>query len=121
METILFLAHTESSGALGKPALETLGAAVELSQTLGAPLVAGLFGADVQGGADSVATCGAQQFLAVQGADFENARYATDAAACEALVRTSGATIVIAANTSRNARVMAGVAPASRRIYRHPR
>ena len=110
METILFLAHTEAGGSLGKVALETLGAAVELSQSLGAKLIAGLYGPDVQPAADSVATCGAQQFFAVQGPDFENARYATDAAACEALVRASAATIVIAANTSRNARVMAGVA-----------
>ena len=110
METILFLAHTEANGGLGKAAMEALGAAAELSQTLGAQLVAGLYGAEVQAAADSIATCGAQQFLAMQGAEFENARYATDAAACEALVRASAATIVIAAGTSRNARVMAGVA-----------
>jgi electron transfer flavoprotein alpha subunit len=110
METILFLAHTESGGSLGKPALEALGAAVGLSQTLGAPLAAGFYGVDVQGAADSVATCGAKRFLVVQGPDFEPARYATDAAACEALVRASAATIVIAAGTSRNSRVLAGVA-----------
>jgi len=110
METILFLAHTEAGGALGKPALEALGAAAELSQTLGATLVAGLYGADVQCAAHSIATCGATRFLAVQGAELEYPRYATDAAACEALVRASEATIVIAANTSRNSRVMAGVA-----------
>lgn len=110
VETILFLAHAEATGSLSKLSFETLGAAVELSKTLDAKLIAGLYGADVQGAADSIANCGAQHFLVVQGAEFEQSRYATDAAACEALVRSSGATIVIAANTSRNSRVMAGVA-----------
>ncbi len=110
METILFLAHTESGGSLGKPALEALGTAVELSRSLAAKLIAGLYGADVQSAADAIANCGAQRFLAVQGTEFEHPRYATDAAACEALARSSAATIVITANTSRNSRVMAGVA-----------
>jgi len=110
METILFLAHTEGGGTLGKAALEALGAAVELSKSLAAPLIAGVYGADVQAAADSIASCGAHRVVAVQGPEFENARYATDAAAGEALVRASGATIVVTANTSRNARMMAGVA-----------
>ena len=110
MGTILFLAHSEATGSLSKAAFEVLGAAVELGKNLNADLVAGLYGTDVQCAADSMASCGAQRFFAVQGAEFEQARYATDAAACEALLRASGATIVIAAGTSRNTRVMAGVA-----------
>jgi electron transfer flavoprotein alpha subunit len=110
METILFLAHTECDGTLAKPTLEVLGSAVDLKQSLGASLVIGLYGAEVQSATNSLANSGAQKFLAVQGDTFSTARYATDAAACEALMRASAATIVIAAGTSRNARVMAGVA-----------
>ncbi len=110
METILFLAHTEADGTLAKPALEALGAATDLNKQLCGTLAVGLYGAEAQAAANAVGTCGAQQFLSVSGEDFAQPRYATDAAACEALIRASGATIVIAAGTSRNARVMAGVA-----------
>ncbi len=40
MDTILFLAQTEEDGTLAKPALEALGAAVDLNQALGGTLVA---------------------------------------------------------------------------------
>ena len=110
METILFLSPAESDGTLGNASLEALSTAVELARGAAGPLIVGLFGAQVQPAANSVATCGAQRFLSVQGKAFAQARYATDAAACEALLRASGATIVIAAGTSRTARVMAGVA-----------
>ncbi len=110
METILFLAHTEADGTLAKAALEALGSAIDLSKQLGGTLAVGLYGASVETAAHALGTCGAQRYLGVSGEDFSQARYATDAAACEALVRASAATIVIAAGTSRNARVMAGVA-----------
>ena len=109
MDTILFLAHTEPGGMLGRPTLEALTAAVDLNKSLNGTLLAGLYGAQVQPAADAIATCGAQRVLAVTGQDFASARYATDAAACEALIRASQATIVIAATTSRSSRVMAGV------------
>ena len=110
MENILFLAHTEADGTLSKIALEALGAAVELQLALDGTLAAALYGAQIQPATDSISACGAQRFLAVSGEDFASARHATDAAACEALVRASGATIVIAAASSRNARVMGAVA-----------
>jgi len=110
MDTILFLAHTEADGTLAKPALEALGAAVDLKQSLGAALIVGLYGAQAQPAANSLANCGADKFLAIQGEAFAPARYASDAAACEALARASAATIILAAETSRSARVMAGVA-----------
>ena len=109
MDTILFLAQTEEDGTLGKPALEALGAAVELNKALSGTLVAALYGAKAQPAADAIANCGATRFLAVAGEDFATARYATDAAACEALTRASQATIIITAATSRSSRVMAGV------------
>ncbi len=110
MERILFLAHTEADGTLSNTSLESLTAAVELKQTLGAEFIAGLYGAGVEQAVNAIASCGAQRFLAVSGDAFAFARYATDAAACEALVRASEPTIVIAASTSRNTRVLAGVA-----------
>ena len=110
MDNILFLAHTEADGTLNKAALEALSSAVELKQALNGTLDVALYGAQIQPAANSIAACGATRFLAVSGEAFGTARFATDAAACEALVRASGATIVIAAATSRNARVMAAVA-----------
>jgi electron transfer flavoprotein alpha subunit len=109
MESILFLAPTEADGTLSKAALETLGAATELSAALNAPLTVGLFGAEIQPAANSIAGC-AVKFLGVAGADFAQSRYATDAAAAEALCRAANATIVAVPAGSRTARVMAGVA-----------
>ncbi len=111
MESILFLAHTETDGTLGKPALEALGAAKALSTALaGSNLAAGLFGATTQPGSDQIAACGAKKILGATGADFAQPRYATDAAAADALCRAAQATIVIAPATSRLNRVLAGVA-----------
>ena len=112
METILFLTHTEADGSLPKAAMEVLAAAVALRRELpGAHLAVGLVtGLDAQAAADSIAGCGAVRFLAVAGEDFTVARYATDAAAAEALARASGATLVLAPGTSRWARCLAGVA-----------
>ncbi len=109
MESILFLAPTEPDGTLSKTALETLGAATELSSALGAPLAVGLYGADVQSAANAIASCTAK-FFGVAGADFAQPRYATDAAAAEALARAANATLVIVPAGSRTSRIMAGVA-----------
>lgn len=110
METILFLSHTEADGSLSKPALEALGAAVELSIDLGAGFAVGLFGADVQKAADSIANCNAVRMLGVAGPEFAQPRYSTDAAAAEMLCRASQASIVVTPGTSRMSRIMAGVA-----------
>jgi len=108
METILFLAHTEPGGGLGKSALEALGAVRALAA--GGRLTVGLAGADVAPAARQIAACGAERFLAVEGEAFGQSRYATDAAAAEALCRASGATLVIAPATSRWSRSLPGVA-----------
>ena len=110
METLLVLAHVQDDGALSAADLETLGAAVGLAGALGAPLTVGLMGKAAQAAADSIATCGAQAFLAVEGENFATARYATDVAAVEALARKSGATLVLAPATSRFARALPGAA-----------
>jgi electron transfer flavoprotein alpha subunit len=111
METILVLAHTEQDGSILKPAFEAIGAARSLGGALsGASFAVGLIGPKVEAGANSLAGCGAQRFLGVVGDEFACSRYATDAAAAEALCRASGATLVIGAGTSRLARCLPGVA-----------
>ena len=111
METILFLAHTETDGSVAKPALEALGAAASLGESLpGSKLMVGLVGETIQLAADRIATCGATRFLGVAGAAFASSRYATDAAAAEALAKAAQATLVLAPATSRWHRALPGVA-----------
>jgi electron transfer flavoprotein alpha subunit len=105
VESILLLAHTEPDGTLAKAALEALGAAL----ALGGELNIGLVGRQVQPAADQVAAAGAR-LLAVAGDQYAEPRYATDAAAAEALCRASGAALVLAPSTSRWARSLPGVA-----------
>jgi electron transfer flavoprotein alpha subunit len=108
--SVLYLAHLEPEGSLGKPALEALLVAKQVAGSLGAPLVAGLVGPDVEAAATQIGSCGASRVLAVSGPEFGESRYTTDAAAVEAICRAAGAQIVIAAGTSRWMRVLAGVA-----------
>jgi electron transfer flavoprotein alpha subunit len=109
MESILVLTHADETGAsLTRHSLEAVTAGQELAAKLGANLAIGM----VAGAADSQILskglpCAA---LAVAGEAFAQPRYATDAAACESLVRAAQATIVIAPHSSRFARIMAGVA-----------
>jgi electron transfer flavoprotein alpha subunit len=111
MDTILFLAHTEADGSLGKPALEALGTAKSLNAALpGSTLIVGLVGESAQAAANQIAGCGAAKFVGVSGPDFSASRYATDAAAAEALCKAAQATFVIAAGTSRFLRCLPGVA-----------
>ena len=95
MTKILFLSHTEENGQLTAAALEALGAASEMSEKLGGELVVGLFGGSV----DTAQVGG--KTLTVSGDTFAASRYATDAAAAEALVKAAEATIVVAPGTSR--------------------
>jgi electron transfer flavoprotein alpha subunit len=109
MESILVLTHAEASGsALTKTSLEAVTAGQHLAARLGAPLAVGIVGASAAA-AGSVASAGAR-ILCVCGQDFALPRYASDAAACEALCRATQPTIVLAAAGSRFARVAAGVA-----------
>ncbi len=111
METILLLANAETDGPLAKPAHEALGAAKALAAALpGSKLAVGLVGQAVQPAANQVATCGAQSFLGVEGADFAASRYATDAAAAEAIAKAAQASLILAPATSRWNRVLPGVA-----------
>ena len=110
MEKILVLVHVdELGGALPKIAMETLATGEELTKALGSTLTIGIVGADVEAAANSIADCGAK-ILGVVGREFAHSRYASDAAALEAICRAADPTIVLACGTSRFARVMAGVA-----------
>src|SRR4051812_8418519 len=106
VEPILLLAHAEADGSLARPALEALAAAL----AVGGEISIGLVGATVQSAADQIASCGAARFLSVTGEAFAIPRYATDAAAAEALCRAAAAAVVIAPATSRWARALPGVA-----------
>ncbi len=111
METILLLAHTETDGSLAKSAREALHAAATLHKSLaGSKLLIGLVGKNVRAAANSIAACPATKYFGVTGADFSQARYATDAAAAEAICKAAQATLVVAPATSRWARVLPGVA-----------
>jgi electron transfer flavoprotein alpha subunit len=110
MEKILVLTHVDESGAaLTAASLECVAAAVEFASALGAALVIGIVGAQTEAAANQVAGAGAQ-VLTVSGEAFAQCRYASDAAACEALCRAAEATLVFAPASSRFARVIPGVA-----------
>ena len=108
--TVLVLAHTEEDGSLARPALETLGAARTAAERLGGPFAVGLVGASVNGAAAQIGSGGASRVLAVAGEAFSQPRYASDAAAAEAIARASGAEIIMAPGTARWMRVLAGTA-----------
>ena len=110
MESILVLTHADETGsALSKASLEAVTAGKELAARMGAALIVGIVAKDAAGAASAVAGAGAR-LLAVSGEAFAQPRYATDAAACEALCRAANASIILAPQSSRFARVMAGVA-----------
>ena len=110
MDTILFLAHTEQDGQLPRAALEALGAARQLAVATKGQLVLGLFGAATAPAAAQLGGSGAVKVLAVTSPDLAQARYASDAAAAEALAKAAAPSIVVAPATSRLARVLPGVA-----------
>jgi len=110
METILFVTHTEADGRVPRAALEALAAARELALARKAELVVGVFGAVTANASAQVAGASAARWLAITSPDLSEARYASDAAAVEALARAAAATLVVAPATSRLSRVVPGVA-----------
>jgi electron transfer flavoprotein alpha subunit len=110
MESILILTYADETGsALTKASLEAVTAGMELAGRLGASLTIGIVAVDPAAAAVALASTGAR-LLAVCGEAFSQARYATDAAACEALCRAAGASIVLAPGSARFTRVAASVA-----------
>jgi electron transfer flavoprotein alpha subunit len=108
MESILVLTHADETGSvLTKASLEAVTAGLDLAARLGTQLAIGIVSADA---AQLSKALPSARLLAVSGEAFAQPRYATDAAACEALCRAAAATIVLAPASSRFARVAAGVA-----------
>jgi len=109
-QNILFLAHVDESGtALPRVAYETLGMALDMASQIGGTLTVGLVGENVQDVADSLVATGAR-ILGVSGREFVYPRYASDAAAVQAICELVAAEVVIVPGTSRFLRVVAGVA-----------
>ncbi|MDR3741992.1 MAG: hypothetical protein P4L40_23475 [Terracidiphilus sp.] len=109
MEPILVLTHADESGAtLTRASLEAVAAGQALAQRFSAPLILGVVAAD-PAAANALASTGAR-ILAVTGPDFAQPRYASDAAAVEALCRTAAPSVVLTPGSSRFARIAAGVA-----------
>jgi electron transfer flavoprotein alpha subunit len=110
MESILVLTHADETGTtLTKASLEAVTAGKELAARLSAELTIGIVAKHATHAAAHMAHAGAK-LLAVQGEPYAQARFASDAAACEALWRAAQAAIVLAPHSSRFARVMAAVA-----------
>jgi electron transfer flavoprotein alpha subunit len=110
METILFVAHPEADTSVSSSTLEALTAAQNLAKESGGTLVVGLIGSEIETARKQLGGSGAARFLAVIDPALAQSRYATDAAAAEALCRAAEATMVIAPATARWNRVLAGVA-----------
>jgi len=109
-ESILVLTHADETGStLTKGSLEVVYAGKELAGRFCAQLTIGILAVDADAAAKSLAGSGAR-ILGVSGEVFAQARYASDAAACEALCNAAQATIVLVPQSSRMARVAAGVA-----------
>jgi electron transfer flavoprotein alpha subunit len=110
MENILILLHVEEAGgSLSKSALEVVAAGVELGKNLNARLTIGIIGDGAREAAASVGGAGAR-ILTVYGSEFSRPRYASDAAAAEALCKKAEATLVLSPASSRFNRVLPGVA-----------
>jgi electron transfer flavoprotein alpha subunit len=110
MESILVLAHSDETGEqLSKGSLEAVTAGRELAAQLDATLTVGIVCRVSDSLVESLSSVGAR-LLVVSGEAFAQARYATDAAACEAICRSAQPAIVLAPHSSRFARVMAAVA-----------
>lgn len=104
MEPILVLLHTTDEGALPKAALETLSVAGALG-----PYHLAVLGAAAAQAAQSISG-GALSVRAVEGDAVSVSRYATDAAAAQALAAASGVEVILAPCTLRFQRALPGVA-----------
>ncbi len=96
MDKILVLLHTEADGTLGRAAMECLGVAASL----------GDYEIAISGAGAAAAAGKVGAALCVEGDEFAVPRSSTDAAAAEALIRASAATLVLAPGTSRWSRAL---------------
>ncbi len=109
MEKILVLLHTESDGSICRAGLESLTASISIkTQLAGSEIVVGIVGNNAKSAVKMVGSCGANSFVAVQGEQFDQARYSTDALAIEFIMKAVNPSIVIAPATIRWNRVVPG-------------
>lgn len=109
MEKVLFLGYTDQ-GRLSRPMLEALATACRMAEALQADLQVGLLGERLSEAAGQIGGSGASRFVGVEGPEWTVSRYSSDAAAVEAICRTTAPTLVVAAGTSRWCRVLPGAA-----------
>jgi electron transfer flavoprotein alpha subunit len=100
MEKTLVLLHTEPDGSLGRAARECLSLAASFGK-----FDLGVSGAGAVAAAKS-AEGSAERVLCIDADEFAVPRSSTDSAAAEALIRASGATLVLAPGTSRWSRAL---------------
>ncbi|MBD3384625.1 electron transfer flavoprotein subunit alpha [candidate division KSB1 bacterium] len=110
MSKILVVTPVESDGTLPQAAGEALGAAITLKEMLEAELCIGIWGQDVDMAIENLGTDAVSSGFKVEGEAFTVSRYASDAAACEAICRQAKADIVITPDSVRTNRTIAGVA-----------
>lgn len=110
MSKILLVTPIESDGSLSRAAKEALGAATALKEMLDAQLDIGVWGNDADAALKTPGTDVVSNGYKVEGEAFALSRYATDAAACESICRQAKAEIVIAPDSVRTNRILAGVA-----------
>lgn len=110
MDPLLVLTHCDEAGtALTRGSLEAVTAGKELADRLGAKFIIGIVGGGPKTTPKDLPSAGAR-ILAVSGEAFTQPRFASDAAACEAICRAAQPALVLAPHSSRFARVMAAVA-----------
>lgn len=111
MEQVLLLLTTGEDGSIGKAEREAVTATRNLVCALGGSVwTVGLIGGTISPAAGQLAGCGAAGFVGVEGREFAVSRYASDAAAAEALCRAIGAGLIVAPGTSRLMRALGGAA-----------
>ncbi|WP_109488703.1 electron transfer flavoprotein subunit alpha/FixB family protein [Occallatibacter savannae] len=109
-ESILVLTHADETGrSLTKLSMEVVSAGKDLAARLDAHLAIGILAVDSVSAAGTVGGIGAPVF-GVSDEAFAQARYGTDIAGYEALYRAVQPTIILAPQSSRMARVAAGLA-----------
>ena len=111
MYNLLILLLVDAAGGLGRPALEAVSAGLRLAADAGgAPVVMGVVGHATADAVAQLSGCGAANVLVAEHAELAHSRYATDAAAAQAIAQAAGCSVIVAPMTSRWARVMPGVA-----------
>ena len=109
MNRFLYLAQADKDNKLSQISLEALTAAKQLADSVSASLAIGLVGENIQELAASLSDA-SSEIAIVDGPEFSSSRYATDAAALEALVKQTAPSVVVAPATFRMNRVLPGVA-----------